>query len=37
MARCMNSMGTQKNPIGGHQGGKCILGKRMKLQGRIPK
>lgn len=32
MARCMNSMGTQNNPIGGHQGGKCILGKRMKLQ-----
>jgi putative methanogenesis marker protein 14 len=37
MARCMNSMGTQKNPIGGRQGGKCILGKRMKLQGKIPK
>ena len=33
MARCMNSMGTQKNPIGGCQGQKCILGKRMKLQG----
>lgn len=32
MARCMNSMGTQNAPIGGHQGGKCILGKRMKLQ-----
>lgn len=34
MARCMNSMGTTKNPIGGHQGGNCILGKRMKLQGK---
>lgn len=34
MARCMNSMGTQKNPIGGSQGSKCILGKRMKLQGK---
>ena len=33
MARCMNSMGTQKSPIGGGQGQKCILGKRMKLQG----
>lgn len=33
MARCMNSMGTQKSPIGGCQGQKCILGKRMKLQG----
>lgn len=33
MARCMNSMGTQKHPIGGCQGQKCILGKRMKLQG----
>ena len=35
MARYMNSMGTRKNPVGGHQGGKCILGKRMKLQGKI--
>lgn len=33
MARCMNSMGTQKTPIGGCQGQRCILGKRMKLQG----
>ena len=32
MARCMNSMGTPKHPIGGHQGEKCILGKRMKMQ-----
>lgn len=33
MARCMNSMGSPKNPIGGCQGSKCILGQRMKLQG----
>ena len=33
MARCMNSMGTQKSPIGGKQGSRCILGKRMKMQG----
>ncbi len=32
MARCMNSMGTAFNPIGGHRGGKCIIGQRMKLQ-----
>lgn len=32
MARCMNSMGTPKHPIGGAQGDKCILGKRMKMQ-----
>ena len=32
MARCMNSMGTQKTPIGGNQGEKCILKKRMKAQ-----
>ncbi|MGC9516483.1 MAG: methanogenesis marker 14 protein [Methanomicrobiales archaeon] len=32
MARCMNSMGTPHIPIGGRQGGPCILGKRMKLQ-----
>ena len=32
MARCMNSMGTQKTPIGGNRGERCILGKRMKLQ-----
>ena len=32
MARCMNSMGTPHIPIGGKQGGPCILGKRMKLQ-----
>ncbi|MGM0771865.1 MAG: methanogenesis marker 14 protein [Halobacteriota archaeon] len=32
MARCMNSLGTTFNPLGGHRGGKCILGHRMKLQ-----
>jgi len=33
MARCMNSMGSPKNPLGGCIGGKCVLGGRMKLQG----
>ncbi|MBW6470085.1 MAG: methanogenesis marker 14 protein [Methanosarcinaceae archaeon] len=33
MARCMNSLGTTQNPLGGHSGGKCILGQRIKLQG----
>ena len=33
MARCMNSMGTQKNPLGGNQGDHCILKKRMQAQG----
>ncbi|NYT19531.1 MAG: DUF2114 domain-containing protein, partial [Methanosarcinales archaeon] len=32
MARCMNSLGTTFNPLGGHRGGKCILGQRIKLQ-----
>ncbi|NYB51405.1 MAG: methanogenesis marker 14 protein [Methanobacteriaceae archaeon] len=32
MARCMNSMGTPHIPLGGRQGGPCILGPRMKLQ-----
>ena len=32
MARCMNSMGTMDVPIGGKQGGPCILGPRRKLQ-----
>lgn len=32
MARCMNSLGTPKNPFGGVRGGKCILGQRIKLQ-----
>ena len=33
MARCMNSLGTTQNPLGGRSGGKCILGQRVKLQG----
>ena len=33
MARCMNSMGTPKFPIGGKQGGRCILKDRMKMAG----
>jgi hypothetical protein len=32
MARCMNSMGTPLIPIGGKQGGACILGQRRKMQ-----
>ena len=32
MARCMNSLGTPKNPFGGIRGGRCILGQRMRLQ-----
>lgn len=32
MARCMNSFGTPKHPMGGRRGGKCILADRMKLQ-----
>jgi putative methanogenesis marker protein 14 len=32
MARCMNSMGTPQIPLGGRQGGPCILGQRKKLQ-----
>ncbi|MGZ7050071.1 MAG: methanogenesis marker 14 protein, partial [Methanobacterium sp.] len=32
MARCMNSIGTPHVPIGGKQGGPCILGQRRKLQ-----
>ncbi|MBI5679818.1 MAG: methanogenesis marker 14 protein [Methanobacterium sp.] len=32
MARCMNSIGTPHIPIGGKQGGPCILGQRRKLQ-----
>ena len=30
MARCMNSMGTPKNPIGGIRGGACVLNKRIE-------
>jgi hypothetical protein len=32
MARCMNSMGTPKNPLGGCRGDKCILKKRMDFE-----
>ncbi|MBC7086371.1 MAG: methanogenesis marker 14 protein [Methanomethylovorans sp.] len=32
MARCMNSLGTPFNPLGGRSGGKCILAQRIKLQ-----
>jgi putative methanogenesis marker protein 14 len=31
-ARCMNSMGTRNNPMGGRKGDKCVMGTRMKLQ-----
>jgi putative methanogenesis marker protein 14 len=30
MARCMNSMGVPKNPIGGIRGGGCVLKKRIE-------
>lgn len=32
MARCMNSMGTTKSPVGGKQNGPCIMGYRRKMQ-----
>ena len=32
MARCMNSMGTPKNPLGGLRGGKCILKERIDYE-----
>ncbi len=32
MARCMNSMGTPRNPLGGLRFGKCILKQRMDYQ-----
>jgi putative methanogenesis marker protein 14 len=32
MARCMNSMGTPKNPLGGLRHGKCILKQRMDYE-----
>ncbi|RLG27913.1 methanogenesis marker 14 protein, partial [Methanosarcinales archaeon] len=32
MARCMNSLGVPKNPIGGNRGGGCVLAGRMALQ-----
>ncbi len=31
-ARCMNSMGTKKYPMGGRRGDRCIMTERMKLQ-----
>ncbi|MHA2351569.1 MAG: methanogenesis marker 14 protein [Candidatus Thorarchaeota archaeon] len=31
-ARCMNSMGTTRNPMGGRKGDSCIMAERMKLQ-----
>jgi len=33
-ARCMNSMGTPKFPMGGRKGDRCIMAERMKLQGK---
>ncbi|MDD1745152.1 MAG: methanogenesis marker 14 protein [Candidatus Methanoperedens sp.] len=30
MARCMNSMGVVKNPIGGIRGGRCVLNQRIE-------
>ncbi|HWR26180.1 MAG TPA: methanogenesis marker 14 protein [Methanosarcina sp.] len=32
MARCMNSLGSPQNPLGGRHGGRCILADRIKLQ-----
>jgi putative methanogenesis marker protein 14 len=34
MARCMNSLGTPQNPLGGNYGKKCIMGERIKYQNR---
>jgi putative methanogenesis marker protein 14 len=34
MARCMNSMGTPRNPLGGLRGGKCILIERIDFESR---
>ena len=31
-ARCMNSMGTKENPMGGRKGDRCIMAERAKLQ-----
>lgn len=31
-ARCMNSLGTRQNPMGGRKGDKCIMGARIKHQ-----
>jgi len=32
MGRCMNSLGKPKNPLGGVRGGKCIMGRRIKIK-----
>jgi hypothetical protein len=34
MARCMNSMGTPRNPLGGLRGSKCILKERLDWENR---
>ncbi|MHC1632070.1 MAG: methanogenesis marker 14 protein [Methanotrichaceae archaeon] len=34
MARCMNSMGTPRHPLGGVRGGRCILKQRMDYEKR---
>ncbi|MDM7934795.1 MAG: methanogenesis marker 14 protein [Methanothrix sp.] len=34
MARCMNSMGTPKNPLGGLRGSRCILRERIEHEAR---
>jgi putative methanogenesis marker protein 14 len=34
MARCMNSMGTPRNPLGGLRGSRCILKQRMDYEAR---
>ncbi|MBN2228713.1 MAG: methanogenesis marker 14 protein [Candidatus Thorarchaeota archaeon] len=36
-ARCMNSMGTTRNPMGGRKGDRCIMTERMKLQSKRSK
>ena len=32
MARCMNSLGTPRRPLGGNRGGGCVLGARIKYE-----
>ncbi|WP_338099231.1 methanogenesis marker 14 protein [Methanolapillus africanus] len=32
MARCMNSLGCPKNPLGGNKGGGCIMAERKRFQ-----
>jgi len=34
MARCMNSMGSPRNPLGGVRGGRCILKQRIDYEAR---